>query len=180
MVVQRACQRLSLQFSGSPHDGGSIPALTRPVVESGASAHWRTGLLPRSLAEVIGQSQVLGPDAPVEPWVLDSGSLGSLILWGRLRRARPTIGRFLRRDRPAILSRSRDIQRRAEATQSLWNAAKIRLETARHLFCSSRDQSFQISLRSKRVLPHMEDGTILLVGGHDWRNPSLELNACLY
>ena len=38
-------------------------------------------LRPRTLSEVIGQSQVLGADAPLGT-MLSSGSLSSLIFWG--------------------------------------------------------------------------------------------------
>lgn len=51
-------------------------------------------LRPRSLAEVIGQDHVLGPDGPLGA-MLASGHLGSMILWGPPGVGKTTIARLL-------------------------------------------------------------------------------------
>ncbi len=51
-------------------------------------------LRPQVLGDVIGQEQVLGPDAPLGV-MLSSGSLGSLIFWGPPGVGKTTIARLL-------------------------------------------------------------------------------------
>ena len=59
-------------FDQTSHESLSEKAGPRPLADR---------LRPRSLDEVIGQEQVLGPDAPLGI-MLASGSLSSLIFWG--------------------------------------------------------------------------------------------------
>src|SRR6056297_2006954 len=51
-------------------------------------------LRPRKLSDVIGQEQVLGPEAPLGV-MLAAGSLGSLIFWGPPGVGKTTIARLL-------------------------------------------------------------------------------------
>ncbi len=51
-------------------------------------------LRPQKLADVIGQDQVLGPEAPLGV-MLASGSMGSLIFWGPPGVGKTTIARLL-------------------------------------------------------------------------------------
>ncbi|HCW85090.1 MAG TPA: AAA family ATPase, partial [Rhodobacteraceae bacterium] len=51
-------------------------------------------LRPQSLAEVIGQKQVLGEGAPLEV-MLSSGSLSSIVFWGPPGVGKTTIARLL-------------------------------------------------------------------------------------
>ncbi|MBU3259000.1 replication-associated recombination protein A [Roseovarius sp. PS-C2] len=134
-------------------------------------------LRPRSLSDVIGQEQVLGAEAPLGV-MLGSGSLSSLVFWGPPGVGKTTIARLLADETDlhfvqisAIFSGVAELKkvfeearhRRANGQGTLLFVDEI------HRFNKAQQDSF---------LPHMEDGTILLVGATT-ENPSFELNAAL-
>ena len=134
-------------------------------------------LRPKSLAEVIGQEQVLGPDAPLGI-MLASGSLGSLILWGPPGVGKTTIARLLADETALHFIQISAIFTGVPELRKVFEAAKIRRQNGKgtllfvdeiHRFNKAQQDGF---------LPHMEDGTILLVGATT-ENPSFELNAAL-
>ncbi len=134
-------------------------------------------LRPKALTEVIGQEQVLGPDAPLGI-MLASGSLGSLILWGPPGVGKTTIARLLADETDLHFIQISAIFTGVPELRKVFEAAKIRRQNGKgtllfvdeiHRFNKAQQDGF---------LPHMEDGTILLVGATT-ENPSFELNAAL-
>ena len=134
-------------------------------------------LRPRALSEVIGQQQVLGPDAPLGV-MLASGSLSSLILWGPPGVGKTTIARLLADETDfdfvqisAIFTGVADLKKVFEAAKQRRRAGMgtLLFVDEIHRFNKAQQDGF---------LPHMEDGTILLVGATT-ENPSFELNAAL-
>ena len=147
-----------------------------PVVENGHRP-LADRLRPRSLAEVIGQSQVLGADAPLTV-MLESGSLGSLIFWGPPGVGKTTIARLLADETDLHFVQISAIFSGVPELRKVFDAAKIRRQNGQgtllfvdeiHRFNKAQQDGF---------LPHMEDGTILLVGATT-ENPSFELNAAV-
>ena len=134
-------------------------------------------LRPRTLTEVIGQQQVLGPDAPLGV-MLASGSLSSLILWGPPGVGKTTIARLLADETEmdfiqisAIFTGVADLKKVFETARQRRRAGMgtLLFVDEIHRFNKAQQDGF---------LPHMEDGTILLVGATT-ENPSFELNAAL-
>ena len=134
-------------------------------------------LRPQTLAEVIGQQQVLGPDAPLGV-MLASGSLSSLILWGPPGVGKTTIARLLADETEmdfiqisAIFTGVADLKKVFETARQRRRAGMgtLLFVDEIHRFNKAQQDGF---------LPHMEDGTILLVGATT-ENPSFELNAAL-
>ncbi|SIS92860.1 replication-associated recombination protein A [Paracoccus saliphilus] len=132
---------------------------------------------PARLAEVIGQDRVLGPDGPLGS-MLAAGSLSSLILWGPPGVGKTTIARLLADETDLAFVQISAIFTGVPELRKVFEAAKLRRSQGRgtllfvdeiHRFNKAQQDSF---------LPHMEDGTILLVGATT-ENPSFELNAAV-
>ena len=126
---------------------------------------------------MIGQEQVLGPDGPLGV-MLASGSLSSLILWGPPGVGKTTIARLLARETELHFEQISAIFTGVPDLRKVFEAAKLRRANGRgtllfvdeiHRFNKAQQDSF---------LPHMEDGTIVLVGATT-ENPSFELNAAI-
>jgi putative ATPase len=134
-------------------------------------------LRPKVLSEVIGQEKVLSRDGPLGA-MLAAGSLSSLILWGPPGVGKTTIARLLADETDLHFVQISAIFTGVPELRKVFEAAKLRRQNGKgtllfvdeiHRFNKAQQDGF---------LPHMEDGTILLVGATT-ENPSFELNAAL-
>ncbi|PHQ80139.1 MAG: AAA family ATPase, partial [Thalassobium sp.] len=150
---------------------------TASVTPSTAPRPLADRLRPKKLAEVIGQDQVLGPDAPLGV-MLSSGSLSSLVFWGPPGVGKTTIARLLADETDLHFVQISAIFTGMPELRKVFEAAKMRRQNGKgtllfvdeiHRFNKAQQDGF---------LPHMEDGTILLVGATT-ENPSFELNAAV-
>jgi putative ATPase len=152
---------------GAP-DAGQGANAPRPLADR---------LRPQSLGDVIGQEQVLGPEAPLGV-MLSSGALSSLILWGPPGVGKTTIARLLADETDLHFVQISAIFSGVAELKKVFEAARIRRQNGQgtllfvdeiHRFNKAQQDGF---------LPFMEDGTILLVGATT-ENPSFELNAAV-
>jgi len=134
-------------------------------------------LRPKTLAQVIGQEKVLSPDGPLGA-MLTAGSLSSLILWGPPGVGKTTIARLLATETDLHFVQISAIFTGVTELRKVFEQARLRRTNGQgtllfvdeiHRFNKAQQDGF---------LPHMEDGTILLVGATT-ENPSFELNAAL-
>jgi putative ATPase len=133
---------------------------------------------PRTLDEVVGQDHLLGPGRVLRA-ALERGELHSMILWGPPGSGKTTLAslfahvtgaRFVAFS--AVLSGVKEIRQvvaDAEAARTRHGRPTVLFVDEIHRFNRAQQDAF---------LPHVERGTIVLVGATT-ENPSFEVNAAL-
>jgi putative ATPase len=133
---------------------------------------------PRTLAEFVGQAHILGPGKLLRR-VLDGKELPSLILWGPPGTGKTTLGRLLAAEAGAtFVSLSAVMAGVKELREAVAEAAVRRDQHgARTVLFVDEIHRFNKG-QQDALLPHVEAGTITLIGATT-ENPSFEVNAAL-
>ncbi len=133
---------------------------------------------PRSLDEVVGQEHLLGPGRVLRT-ALERGELHSMILWGPPGSGKTTLASLMARVAgarfvafSAVLSGVKEIRQvvaEADVERTRRRVSTILFVDEIHRFNRAQQDAF---------LPHVEKGTIVLIGATT-ENPSFEVNSAL-
>ena len=150
---------------------------TAAGLENSAPRPLADRLRPKMLSDVAGQDHIVGPEGTLTR-LLKSGRVPSIILWGPPGCGKTTIARLLADETKLEFEQLSAIFSGVAELRKSFDRAKARREQGKgtllfideiHRFNRAQQDSF---------LPHMEDGTITLVGATT-ENPSFELNAAV-
>jgi putative ATPase len=151
--------------------------MTTGLFEAQAPRPLADRLRPQRLEEIVGQDHLIGPNAPIGR-MLAAGQISSMILWGPPGCGKTTLARLIAEKVDLHFEMLSAIFSGVADLRKIFDAAKQRRLMGRgtllfideiHRFNRSQQDGF---------LPHVEDGTIVLVGATT-ENPSFELNAAL-
>ena len=145
---------------------------------SEASGPLADRMRPQSLDEIVGQEHLLGPGRVLRT-AIESGELHSMILWGPPGSGKTTLASLMARGAgarfvafSAVLSGVKEIRQvvgEADLERSSRRRRTILFVDEIHRFHRAQQDAF---------LPHVEKGTIVLVGATT-ENPSFEVNGAL-
>jgi len=149
-----------------------------PGLEAGHEPPLADRMRPARLQDMVGQAELLGPDGPLRR-ILDSDTLGSVILWGPPGCGKTTLARLM-----AKLSRARFLEYSAVAVGSrelkavMTEAEKWRKASGQRTILFLDEIHRFNKAQQDALLPWVERGDVTLIGATT-ENPSFEVNAAL-
>lgn len=143
--------------------------LTAPLAER---------MRPRTLAEFVGQSHLVGEGRVMRRLIEGAGALPSLILWGAPGTGKTTLARLLaERSGARFVALSAVFSGVKEARAAIAEARENRKHGERTVLFIDEIHRFN-KAQQDALLPAVEDGTVTLIGATT-ENPSFEVTGAL-
>ena len=149
-----------------------------PSKEAGGDGPLADRMRPRTLAEFVGQVQLLGEGKPLRR-LIEAGTVHSMLFWGPPGTGKTTLARLIAHHAKAqfltlsaVLAGVKDIRAAVEQAKLHKQASggdPILFVDEVHRFNKAQQDAF---------LPHVEDGTLLFIGATT-ENPSFEIIGAL-
>ncbi|MGH7637146.1 MAG: replication-associated recombination protein A, partial [Gemmatimonadaceae bacterium] len=132
---------------------------------------------PATLDEFVGQEHLLAPGKPLRD-AIERGTIGSIVLWGPPGTGKTTLGRLIAAytDREFVPFSS--VTEGVPRIREIVSDAQQRLNMGRGTILFADEIHRLNKAQQDAFLPHVEAGTITLVGATT-ENPSFEINGAL-
>lgn len=132
---------------------------------------------PRNLDEYIGQEHLLGRGKTLRE-AIEKGKIGSMIFWGPPGSGKTTLGRLIAQYTSSEFVPFSAVTEGVPRVREIVEEAKARLETGQQTILFVDEIHRFNKAQQDAFLPHVESGTITLIGATT-ENPSFELNGAL-
>lgn len=130
-------------------------------------------LRPTTLADVVGQTHLLGPGQPLQR-MIETGQLRSLIFWGPPGSGKTTVARLIAHQTDAVFEELSAVTSGVADVRRVLDGARTRRPAGESTLLFI-DEIHRFSKSQQDALLHaVEDGTVILIGATT-ENPSFEI-----
>ncbi len=149
-----------------------------PLEEDNSHMPLAARMRPRTLDELVGQEHILGPGRVLRRSI-ENDQLSSMIFWGPPGCGKTALARVIANVSHAqFIPLSAVTAGVADLRRAVDDARKLRRSTGRRTILFIDEIHRFNKAQQDAILPHVEDGTVILIGATT-ENPSFEVNSAL-